>query len=132
MLGLAGVLSVLLALGHMSIGLSWVLPRLAEERLPSTRFGPPATTLGLIRVTWHIVTLFVLAFAAILLTLAWDGAVDPLGLFLRSFAAMWFSAAVMALWVARRNPRRFLRRPVWLVWLVVSALCWAAASTLSP
>lgn len=127
-LGIAGAIGVVLAIGHATIGLVSVLPRLTEDGLPATPFGPPSTTLGLIRITWHIVTIFVLAFAAILLTLAWDATADPAMVLLRSFAVMWLAATGMALWVARRNPRNFLRRPVWSLWVVLALLCWVAST----
>ena len=127
-LGIAGVIGVALAIGHATIGLGWVLPRIDADRLPATPFGPPPTTLGLIRVSWHIVTIFVLTFAVILLTLAVDDAADPTTVLLRSFAVMWIAATGMALWVARRNPRNFLRRPVWSLWLVLAVLCWVAST----
>ena len=59
-LGIAGLIAVVLAVGHASIGVFWVLPRLSEDRLPATPFGPPPTTLAAIRVTWHVVISFAL------------------------------------------------------------------------
>jgi hypothetical protein len=126
-LAIAGLISVGLALGHASIGLVWVLPSLTEERLPSTPFGSPSMTVSMVRVTWHIVTVFALAFGALLITLAWDGAADPKTLLLRWFAAMWLAATAMAVWVTRRklrNLRSLLRLPVPLLWVVVAVLCW--------
>ena len=130
-LGIAGVICVGLGLGHMTIGVVWALPRLKETRLPSTPFGAPSMTLAMVRVTWHIVTIFVLTVAGILLTLAWTAAPDPKELILRSFAAMWFAATAMAVWVAGltvRKLRNLLRLPVPLLFAVVAVLCWMAAS----
>ena len=62
------------------------------------------------------------------MTLAWDSGADPGTVLLRSFAAMWLAATAMALWVARRNPRNFLRRPVWSLWVVLAVLCWTAST----
>lgn len=126
-LGIAGLLCLLLGVGHASTGLLWVLPRLSVERLPTTPFGPPQTTLGVLRVTWHIVTVFVLALGAVLLALAWDVS-DARTIVLRGFAGMWLVAFLMALWVARRSPRQFLRRPIPLLWLLLAVLLWDASA----
>lgn len=130
-LGIAGLLCVGLALGHATLGLVWVLPALTEERLPATPFGPASTTVGMVRVTWHIVTVFALTLGGLLMTLAWTEDADTETLLLRWFAAMWLAATAMALWVVRgamRNPHRLLRLPVPLVWVVVAVLCWTAST----
>ena len=129
-LGIAGLICVILAVGHTTIGVVWVLPRLTEERLPRTPFGPPSMTVAMVRVTWFIVTIFVLALGGLLLMLAWDEAADPKTLLLRWFAAMWLVATVMALWIGRRGLRNrtFLRLPVPVLWLVVAVLCWKAST----
>jgi hypothetical protein len=87
-LGIAGVLCVALALGHETVGQVWVLPAFSKERLSGTRLGPSSMTEGMLRVTWHIVTIFALGVGGILLTLAWDGSADPRTLLLRWLAAM--------------------------------------------
>lgn len=130
-LGLAGLLCVLLAVGHTTIGVVWVLPSLTKERLPSTPFGPSSMTVSMVRVTWYIVTVFALALGTLLVTLAWVADADPKMLLLRWFAAMWLVAAAMALWIAGRGARNFrflLRLPVPLVWVVIAVLCWSAST----
>ena len=130
-LGIAGLICVAMAFGHATIGLVWVLPGLSEERVPTTPFGPRSMTVVMVRVTWHIVTVFVLAVGALLMTLAWDADADPRASLLRWFVAMWLAATAMALWVARRglrNPRQLLRLPVPLLWVVVAVLCWQAST----
>ena len=130
-LGIAGLICVAMGLGHETIGVVWVLPSLTEERLPRTPFGPPALSRAMVHVTWHIVSIFVLAVGGLLLTLAWDATADPQDALLRWFAGMWLAATAMALWIARRglrNPREFLRLPVPLLWVVVAVLCWAAST----
>ena len=72
-LAIARVLCVALALGHETMGRVWVLPTFSKERPSSTRLGPSSMTEGMLRVTWHIVTIFALGVGGILLTLAWDG-----------------------------------------------------------
>lgn len=129
-LAIAGLICVTLALGHTTVGVVWVLPNLTEERLPSTPFGPPSMTVAMVRVTWYIVTVFVLALGGLLLTLAWAEDASPETLLLRWFAAMWLAATAMAVWVVplrRRNLRNVLRLPVPLLWVVVAVLCWRAS-----
>jgi hypothetical protein len=130
-LGIAGLLCVGLALGHESIGLVWVLPRLTQERLPTTPFGSPSMTESMLRVTWHIVTIFALGVGTLLMALAWAPAADPKTLLLRWFAAMWLAATAMATWIAARrvrNLRGLLRLPVPLIWVVIAVLCWTAST----
>ncbi|HEX2057733.1 MAG TPA: hypothetical protein VHI71_05115 [Actinomycetota bacterium] len=130
-LGIAGFICIAMAAGHTAIGVVWVLPSLTEERLPATPFGPPSTTVAMVRVTWFIVTVFVVALGGLLVTLAWSERVDPAAALLRWFAAMWVAATVMAVAVSPRSlrrPRYFFRLPVPLLWVVVAVLCWQASA----
>lgn len=129
-LGIAGIISAALALGHETIGLVWVLPNLTEERVPRTPFGPQSMTVAMIRITWHIVGVFALSVGGLLLTLALREAVDPMTVFLRWLAAMWLAATAMALWVAGVRPnnlRNLLRLPVPLLWVLIAVLLWKAS-----
>src|SRR5262249_60489260 len=54
-LTIAGLGCAALATGHGVIG-RWVLSGLRSYRLPATPFGPPSVTAGMVRFTWHIVT----------------------------------------------------------------------------
>ena len=127
----AGLISVLLALGHTTVGVVWVLPHLTEEGLPRTPFGPSSMSVAMVRVTWFIVTIFALASGGLLINLAWDTTADPRVLLLRWFAVMWLAATAMALWIAWSRTRRFrslLRLPVPFLWVVVAVLCWKAST----
>lgn len=124
----AGGLCVALALGHTTVGVVWVLPALEEDHLPETPFGPRSTTLAMIRVTWSIVTVFVLALGGLFLHLSVDTGGDAQVLLLRWFAAMWAAATAMAWAVARLRPRALMRLPVPLLWIAVAALCWEATT----
>src|SRR5262252_713705 len=93
-LTIAGAGSAVLAVGHALVG-RWVLSRLRAPRMPSTPVGPPSMTLGMVRFTWHIVTVFLVAFAILLVSLAWATESDPETLLLRLFVVI----AVMC-WVA--------------------------------
>lgn len=127
-LAVAGFLCLALAAGHTTIGVRWVLPGLAAERLPATPFGSRSLTLSMLRVTWFVVTIFVVALGGLLITLAWAPAADPKTVVLRWFAAMWVAATAMALGISKGRGRRVWRFPVPLVWLVVAALCWSAST----
>ncbi len=126
-LTIAGVGCGILAVGHWFVGRS-ALSDLRAARLPSTPFGPPSMTVGMLRFTWHIVTLVLVAFGALLVTLAWAGEADPETLLLRWFAAFWLAATATVVWVARRRPRNLLRLPVPVVFLVIAVMCWLAST----
>jgi hypothetical protein len=125
---IAGVISLVLGAGHETIGSVWVLPRLTDEHLAKTPFGPPSMTEAMVRVTWHVVTLFALASGGLLLMLAATPMSDARTLALRWFAGMWIAATAMAFYVTRTRPSRLLRLPVPLLWVVVAVLCWVAST----
>jgi hypothetical protein len=127
-LAIAGLGWFVLALGHTAIGLRWVVPNLTEDRLPSTPFGPPSMTLGMVRFTWHIVSVVLLAFGILLLTLAGAPDADPRTLLLRWFVAFLLAATALACWEARRRPLRLLRLPVPLVFVLIAVMCWTAST----
>lgn len=126
-LGIAGLICLAMAVGHATIGLVWVLPTITEARLQGSPFGPSSMTLAMVRITWHIVTIFLVAFGGLLTSFAWAPAADARMLLLRWFAPMWLAATAMAYWVSRRRPLQFLRLPVPLLWVVVGLLCWTAS-----
>src|SRR5215207_8595710 len=105
-LAIAALGCLVLAFGHTTIGLRWVLPNLTKGSLPSTPFGSPSMTLGMVRFTWHVVSV----------------------LLLRWFAVLWLAATALACWNARRRPRSLLRLPVPLVFVVIAVLCWTAST----
>lgn len=124
---IAGLSCATLAVGHWLVG-RWVLPGLEAKRMPSSPFGPPSMTLGMVRFTWHIVTVVLVAFATLLITLAWFGDDDPRTLLLRWFTAFWLVATVTVFWVARRRPRNLLRLPVPVLFVVIAVMCWTAST----
>jgi hypothetical protein len=129
-LGLAGLITVALALGHETLGRVWVLPQLTEEHLARTPFGPRSMTLATLRATWHILTVFALGMGTLLIALAWGPGTDPQTLLLRWLAAMWLGAAAVAVFAGTRlvrKPRDFLRLPVPVFFVAVAALCWRAS-----
>jgi len=127
-LAIAGLGWFLLAFGHTTIGLRWVLPNLTKELLPSTPFGPSSMTLSMLRFTWHIASIVLVAFGILLMTLAWAPGADPKTLLLRWLAAVLLAAPALACWQARRRPRSLLRLPVPLVLVVIAVMCWTAST----
>lgn len=130
-LAVAGVICVAMAFGHESIGDVWILPSITKEKLPRTPFGSSSMSLAMVRVTWRVVTLFVLTLGAILLALAWVPGADAKTLLLRVFAASWVIATALASWVALRAAgtlRGIWRLPVPVLWIVVAVLMWNAAT----
>jgi hypothetical protein len=127
-LAIAGLGWFVLAFGHTVIGLRWVLPNLTKERLPSTPFGPPAMTLGMVRFTWQVVSLLLVGFGILLTTLAWAPDADPKTLLLRWFAAWLLAATALAGWQARRRPRSLLRLPVPMIFVIIAVMCWTAST----
>ena len=117
-----------LASGHTTIGLRWVLPSLTKERLPSTPFGPPSMTLSMVRFTWHIVSVLLVGFGILFTALSWAPDADPRALLLRWVGAFSLAGAALGCWMARRRPRSLLRLPVPLVLLVIAVLCWTAST----
>jgi hypothetical protein len=127
-LAIAGLSCFVLAFGHATLGLRWVLPNLTKERLPSTPVGPPSMTLGMVRFTWYVVSVLLVGFGILLMTLAWAPDADPRTLLLRWVAAVWLAATALACWNARRRPSGLLRFPVPLVFVVIAVLCWTAST----
>ena len=127
-LAIAGLGCFVLAFGHTTIGLRWVLPNLTKGRLPSTPFGPPSMTLGMVRFTWNVVSLLLVGFGILFVALAWAPDADPKTLLLRWIGAFSLAATALACWMARRRPRSLLRRPVPLVLVVIAVMCWTAST----
>ena len=125
---IAGLGCFVLALGHTTIGLRWVLPNLTKEPLPSTPFGSRSMTLGMVRFTWHIVSLLLLGFGILFLALVWASDADPKTVVLRWFAGLWLAATGLACWNARRRLRSLLQLPVPLIFVVIAVMCWMAST----
>lgn len=116
-----------LAFGHAAIGVRWVLPSLPSANLPGTPFGPPAMTLSMLRFTWHVVSIVLLAFGVIFTVLALAPDADAKTLLLRCLAGFLLAATALAAWNVRRRPSSLLRLPVPLVFVAIAVLCLAAS-----
>lgn len=117
-----------LAFGHTTIGLRWVLPNLTKGSLPGTPFGPPSMTLSMVRFTWHVVSVLLVGFGILFMTLARAPDADPKTVLLRWVVAFLLAATALACWEARRRPRSLLRLPVPLVFVVIAVMCWTAST----
>jgi hypothetical protein len=104
-----------------------VLPHLTKTGVPATSFGSAAVTVGMVRFTWHMVTLVLLTFAGLLLWLALATDVEPKALVLRWLAVLWLAATAMGIWMARRRLTNLIRLPVPIVSAVIGVMCWKAS-----
>jgi hypothetical protein len=127
-LTIAALCCFLLAFGHTAIGRRWILPALRAGALPDTPFGSPRLSLGMLRFTWHVVSIMLLGFGVLLIALAFVPGADMKTLLLRWLAVLWLAAGALAVWGVRRRPRSILRFPVPLVMLVIAAMSWTASS----
>ena len=125
---IAGLCCFLLAFGHGTIGLRWILPSLSAGGLPGTPVGPPRLTLGMLRFTWHVVTLMLVSFGVFLVVLSLAPDANPRTLSLRWLAVLWLAATGLAAWNARRRLRSIVRFPVPVVMFVIAVMCWLAST----
>jgi hypothetical protein len=82
----------------------------------------------MVHFTWHIVSVLLLGFGVLLVTLGWAPHAHPKALLLRWCAALWLVAAAAACWNARRRPSSLLRPPVPLVMVVIAVMCGTAST----
>lgn len=119
---ISGSLCLVLAGGHTFVG------RLAVDRLPRTlhptRFGDGARTRRVVVFTWYGLSLMLTTTGAILIALARREAADDRGQVVFLVGAVYAAATVMLAWMHRRRPSDLLRAPVWVLFIVISVLCW--------
>jgi hypothetical protein len=125
---IAGLCCFLLALGHTAIGLRWVLPRLSPRSLPGTPFGSSRLTLGMLVFTWNVVSVMLIGFGVLLMTLAFAPSADTETLLLRWLAVLWLAATALAMWSARRRPSSIVRFPVPLIMFLIALMSWTAST----
>lgn len=126
-LAVAGLLCLSLAAGHAGVGRR-ILPSFRQDQLPGTPFGPPPVTLSIVLFSWHAMTLTLLTFTGLLLSLAWDPGADPRTLSLRWLAGAFLAATATAVWLVRRRLRTLLRVPMPFAFVVIAILCWISSS----
>ena len=124
-LAIAAASCFVLASGHTAIGVRWVLPKLADARLPRTPLG---SAVPMLRFTWHVVTVLLLSLGVLLGALAVAPDADPRTLVLRWAAAAFAAATALAVWMNRRHLRSLLRLPVPFLFVLIAAMCWAASA----
>ena len=122
---IAGLLALAGATVHGLGGELWVLRKLWQESLPSTRLGGPRLTRSMIHVTWHITTFAFLAAGVGMLVSAsiLDGeTADAVGIS-SAVAFTGFAAVTLGLGVAK-NPRAVFQHQGPLVLSATAALAW--------
>ncbi len=119
---IAGSLCFVLAAGHTFVG-RLVLDRLPRDFQP-TRFGDGAHARGLVRFTWHALSVMLTTTGAILISLAQGESADSRGEIVFLIGAAYVAAAVMLAWMTRRRPSDLLRIPVWAPFIAIIVLCW--------
>ena len=82
----------------------------------------------MLRFTWHTVSLVLVAFGVLFMTLASAPDANPKILLLRWLGAFWLTATAPALWEARHRPTSLLRFPVPLLFVLIAALCLTAST----
>jgi hypothetical protein len=124
---LAGSLALVGAGLHGIGGELAVVRRLSPAALPASRFGGPATTLLMIRATWHLTTagFLTVAFGLLLSGSVLEGdTARGIGL-LAAAGATAFAAVTLALGAAAsRSPRGLIRHPAPALLTVAVALAW--------
>jgi hypothetical protein len=120
----AGALAMLGAAIHGGAGEVLIVRKVVAGELPSSRFGGPAATRAMIRVSWHLGTLTFAAFGSALATCGFLGPGDAcrgIGV----VAASSFTAFLVLVVVsALHRPRRLFLHPGPAMFLAVAALTW--------
>ena len=119
---IAGSLCFVLAAGHTFVG-RVVLDRLPRNFQP-TRFGDGAYTRGLVRFTWHALSLMLTTTGAVLIALAQGAPADDRGQVVFLLGTVYAAAAGVLAWMTRRRPSNLLRIPVWAPFIAIIVLCW--------
>ena len=120
----ASLLCFALAIGHTVVGVRWILPGLEAETLPTSPFGGGALTVDALRVVWHLIGVMVVTAGALLAVLAGRATSSDGVLAARAVGVMFAAATVVVVWQCRPRPQHLLRAPVWILFLMVAALCW--------
>jgi hypothetical protein len=121
---LAGALALLGVAIHGGVGEALILRKLFASELPSSRFGGPAATRVMIRVTWHIVTLTFAVLGSALATCGFLGPGDGCRGIGVVAASSFTGFLILAFVVALQGPRSLFLHPGPLMFLVVAALAW--------
>ena len=124
----AGIVCVVMAIGHTTIGVRWVLPGLSVASLPRSPFGGGTMTAAFLTFTWHVVGLMLLSFAVILSVLAHETLGDAGTVSVRGIGLMFAAATLMALWRTRHRPADLVKAPMWILFVAVASLCWVGAT----
>ena len=126
---LAGVMSFGAAAIHGIAGDVLIVRRLDVGSLPSTRFGGPAASKLMIRVTWHLLTATFVVLGIAMVACGFDDAHDACRrtgiLGASAFSA--FAVVTIASGVARSGPAGLFRHPAPAAFSVIAVLAWWGA-----
>jgi hypothetical protein len=126
---IAGVLSFVGAAIHGIVGDVLLVRRIDPGGLPSTRFGGPAASKFLIRVSWHLLTATFVVLGAAMVVCGFDDSHDACrrtgilaGSAFSAFAAITIVSGVRAI-----GPRGLFRHPAPAAFTVIAVLAWWGA-----
>jgi hypothetical protein len=126
----AGCLAIVAAGVHGGAGEVLVVRRIPVQALPSTRFGGQRTTMAMLQVSWHLVTVAFLTAGVTLLASGTflDGDAARAVAWVGTAAVTGFAAVVVGLGAAATGtPRSMFRHPGPLLLSAVTALAWWGA-----
>jgi hypothetical protein len=126
---LAGVMSLAAAAIHGIAGDVLIVRRLDVGSLPSTRFGGPAATQLMIRITWHLLTATFVVLGTAMVVCGFNDSHEACrrtGILAASaFSA--FAVIAIASGVARSGPAGLFRHPAPAAFIVTAGLAWWGA-----
>jgi hypothetical protein len=123
---LAGLMSFAAAAFHGIAGDALIVRRLDVARLPRTRFGGPAASKQMIRVTWHLLTATFVVLGAAMVVCGFNDshvACRRTGI-LGASAFTAFAVITIASGVARSGPAGAFRHPAPAGFIVIAGLAW--------
>lgn len=125
MLVAAGVLALVTGLVHSVLGEVLIFRHLRSGGLVPAMGAPPLRerNIRIIWATWHLATVFGLAFAGVLLRLAVVPHIDSPSSLIVSAAVFAYLAGSLLVLIGTKG-----RHPGWIALLVVAALTWFGAN----
>lgn len=115
---IAAVLAVILGIGHSYLGERSILGRLFRRGNLPELFRDPEQTKRVIRLAWHVMSLFALGLAAILVALALRPAETRT---IAAILSLTFALCGLASLILARG-----RHVSWVIFVSIAALTWAA------
>jgi hypothetical protein len=126
---LAGVMSFVAAAIHGIAGDVLIVRRIDVGSLPSTRFGGPAASKVMIRVTWHLLTATFVVLGSAMVACGFNDVHDACRAtgIVGASAFSAFAVITITSGVARSGPAGLLRHPAPVAFIVTAVLAWWGA-----